>query len=216
MNGTSVSGKKLRLIYLEERGKTDLIKMILSVGGQCYEDIQIKPTEWTAFSPYMPFEQLPVLLVNDEFKLAQPTVICRYLARLLRLSGSNEEESIACDMIVEQLRELIDFSIQILQERNDPVRRQMLYAEFASSLLPRTLNGYERILSLSRSKFIVGNQLSWADLALVNGWEWLDELCRPVLNKYQMVRAHNEYIRSLAPVAAWLKATKPLSLTKNV
>jgi glutathione S-transferase len=215
MNG-STSAKKLRLIYLEERGKTDLIKMILAVGGQQYEDIQIKPTEWAAFSPYMPFEQLPVLLVNEELKLAQPTIICRYLARLLRLSGATEDDSITCDMVVEQLRELIDFSIQILQERNDPMRRQLLLAEFLTSLLPRTLNGYERILSLNRSKFISGSQLTWADLALVNGWEWLDELCRPVLNKFPLVRAHNEFVRSLGPVAVWLKSTKPLSLTKNV
>ena len=211
----SSSIPKLKLIYFEDRGKTDLIKLILSLANQPYEDIQIKPTEWSQYKPYMPFEQVPVLVVNDTNMIAQPMIICRYLAQLFRLNGSSDLESIMCDMVVEQLREVIDYSVQIVQEY-DLAKRSILVNNFMNNLLPKTLNGYEKMLSLNRNKFIVGNQLTWADLALVNGWEWLDEICGSVLRQYQLVKAHNEFVRSVKAVSDWFKSQKPLRVAKNV
>ena len=230
MNGFSnnVPTRHLKLVYAESRGKVDLIKLILSVANAAYEDVQIKPTEWNAFAQYMPFEQLPVLLVDEHLKLAQPTVICRFLSRVYQLDGrADTDDSIMCDMIVEQLRELVDLAIQIgrpvtTPSENERVRpRQELLSELVNSLLPRTLSGYEKILGLnSRNKFIVGEKLTWADLALVNGWQWLEDMlgagCGSLLSRYQLVRMHNEFVRGLVPVAAWFKTAKPLSFTKNV
>ena len=44
---------KFKLIYFEDRGKADLIKMLLYLGKHSYEDIQIKQAEWTYYKRYV-------------------------------------------------------------------------------------------------------------------------------------------------------------------
>jgi len=59
-NTNSNSSYKFKLIYFEDRGKADLIKLLFYLGKQEYEDVQIKQTDWNNFKTFMPFEQLPV------------------------------------------------------------------------------------------------------------------------------------------------------------
>jgi glutathione S-transferase len=208
---------KLKLLYIEDRGKTDLIRLILSYANQDYESVRIKTTEWSQYKPYMPFEQLPVLVVDDSLKISQPIVICRFLAKCFQLNGLNDFESIQCDMVVEQLREIIDlFTLQIIHEY-DLNKKNKSLQQFMTDILPKTLNGFQKMLTMNHCKFIVGKQVTWADLALVNAWEWLDEIFRPViLNQYPMIKNHNEFIRSIKPVGDWFKTQKPLRVSKNV
>jgi glutathione S-transferase len=65
-------------------------------------------------------------------------------------------------------------------------------------------------------KFIVGNSLTWADLALVNGWEWLDDISKQLVLSYSIIRNHNEFIKSLPKVSQWFKSQKPLTVFKRV
>lgn len=116
-------------------------------------------------------------------------------------------------MINEQLKDCTDHTIRHLQEF-DHVRKVQQLNRFKTELLPRALNGYEKLLSLSPSKFLVGNTLTWADLALVNAWEWLDDQCKPVLGYYPLVKNHNDFVRSIPKVAEWLKEQKPLRVFK--
>ena len=216
-NGTNGTKKsyKYKLIYFEDRGKADLVKLLLYLSKQEYEDIQIKQVDWNHYKAFMPFEQLPVLIINDECKLAQTNTICRFLAAQFNLNGDNELENVMCDMIVEQLRECGDLAFLIIQEI-DSVRRHVLMNKFVNDLLPKTLAGYEKILSKNSNKYIVGNHLTWADLALVNGWEWLDDACKKIINLYPLVKSHNEFIRSIPEVGEWLKLQKPLRVLKKL
>ena len=206
---------KFKLIYFEDRGKADLIKLMLHLGKQTYEEIQIKQTEWNYYRSFMPFEQVPVLILNDEHKIAQMNTICRFLANRFQLSGKTEIESITCDMIVEQLRECGDHALQAMNE-TDHAKRIQLTNRFLNETLVQTLVGYEKMLSQNSTKYIVGDGLTWADLALVNGWEWLDHASRKIMANYPLVRSHESFIRTIPEVADWLKKQKPLTVLKKV
>ncbi|CAF0769074.1 unnamed protein product [Brachionus calyciflorus] len=205
---------RCKLIYFEDRGKADLIKLLFAYTGKTYEDVQIKPSDWNFYKSFMPFEQLPVLVVNEGLKIAQAITIARYLANKFNLTGSNDNESILCDMVVEQLRECGDNASLIIQEI-DINKRNLLSQKFLSDILPKTLNGFEKMLSVNSGRFIVGNKITWADLALVNSLEWLDELSKQVLKNYPFVKTHNEYIRNIPQVNEWFKLQKPLRVFKK-
>ena len=116
-------------------------------------------------------------------------------------------------MINEQLKDCVDHTVKSLQEM-DIVKKNQQLTRFQTETLPRALNGYEKLLSLNSNKFIVGNSLTWADLALVNAWEWLDDQCKALLNLYPLVQSHNEFMRSIPKVAEWLREQKPLRVFK--
>ncbi len=79
---------KFKLLYFEDRGSADLIKLIFTIAEQNYESVQIKQSEWNAYKSFMPFEQLPVLIINDDIRIAQTNTICRFLANLFNLEGN--------------------------------------------------------------------------------------------------------------------------------
>ena len=163
----------------------------------------------------MPFEQLPVLIINDDYKLAQANTICRFLANIFKLNGKSEIENISCDMIVEQLKECADVALHAMSEINQ-IKKIQMSNKFMMDILPKTLNGFEKILSQNSGKYIVGNSLTVADLALINGWEWLDHASRQVLESYHLVKCHESFIRSIPEVSQWLKKQKPLTVLKKV
>ncbi len=204
---------RFKLLYFEDRGSADLIKLLFSISKQSYEPVQIKLSEWNVYRTFMPFEQLPVLVLNDTIRIAQTNTICRFLAGKFNLNGSNEIEAVQCDMVNEQLKDCIDHTARNLQEKDSSKKHQQMQ-HFTGVILPKTLNGYEKMLSLNSSSFIVGDSLSWADLALVNAWEWLDENSRRLLDQYPLVKRHNEFIRTLPKVSEALKELKPLRVFK--
>nr|AYN44501.1 glutathione S-transferase S5 [Brachionus rotundiformis] len=205
---------RFKLMYLEDRGKADLIKLLFAYLNQTYEDFRIKPTEWNYYKSFMPFEQLPVLLVDDTVQIAQATTIGRFLAKKFNLQGKDDIESTLCDMVIEQIRECGDFATQIIQEI-DSNKKKILNQKYLGEILPRTLGGFEKMLNLNGSSCIVGNQLTWADLALTNSLAWLDEFSARLLQNYPLVKRHNEYIMSIPSVNEWFKSQKPLSVYKK-
>jgi glutathione S-transferase len=78
---------KFKLLYFEDRGTADLVRLIFAVAQHQYEAVKIKQSEWNHFRMFMPFEQLPVLLLNDEIRIAQTNSICRFLASYFNMSG---------------------------------------------------------------------------------------------------------------------------------
>jgi glutathione S-transferase len=206
---------KFKLIYFDDRGPADLIKLILSLNDQQYENIQIKNSEWNNYKQFMPFEQLPVLIVNDLFKLAQTNSICRYLSKIFNLNGANEIESAMCDMVLEQIRECFEQASQS-QNELDLNKRFQSANKFLNETLPKTLDGFQKMLGLNNDKFLVGNQMTCADLALINSWEWMDDVSKSVLNYYPLVKNHNECMRKMPKISEFYKSQKPLRVLKNV
>ena len=214
----SNANAKYKLIYSEDRGKADIIKLLFAYVKQPYEDVQIKSSDWLAYKAFMPFEQLPVLIVNDgELKLAQVSTICRFLAKRFQLDGANETENIVCDMVSEQLKECADQMSSALQNADSAQKKSAQMSRLLNETLPRTLAGYEKMLNMNNSRFVVGQQLTWADLAIVNAWDWMgDEVRMTHFVKYPLVKKHYEFIRSIAEVEHWFKHQKPLMVIRKV
>jgi glutathione S-transferase len=206
---------RFKLIYSEDRGKADLIKLIFSIKNQIYEDIKIKQADQNFYNNYMPFEELPVLIIDDEFKIAEVNSICRFLAKYFDLDGDNEIEKVMCDMVVERLKECADQYTLI--HLNDSLQNNALLHRFLNETLTKTLNGYEKMMNINfKSKFIVGNKITWADLAIVNSWEWLDENCKQLINRYLLVKRHYDFIRNTKEINEWFNKQKPLRVFKKI
>lgn len=82
------------------------------------------------------------------------------------------------------------------------------------------MDGLEKLICLNEtSKYVVGAKLTWADLAMVNACEWLlngNSNRALIANRFPLVKAHNEFVRSLPTVQEWFSNQKPLGRVKNV
>lgn len=98
----------------------------------------------------------------------------------------------------------------------DLVKKDQLKNKFLNEILPKTLNGFEKMLGLNRGKFIVGKTLTYADLGLVNAWEWLDDNSKQILNQYPLVKSHDCFIRTIPCVGEYFHKLKPLNRIRRV
>ena len=206
-----------RLIHFNERENVDLIKLMFYFSEQKYEDIQIKLSEWNFYRTWVPFEKLPVLVVDNEYALVNSNTICRFLAKKFKLIGSTDYEQFTSDMVVEQLRKCGENVKEILLE-TDSSKHSNMENKYINDLLPKTFGELERLLKLNKPKgnFLLGNQLTWADLAIVSGLEWLDDDAKSLLKRYPLLTNHIDFLQSQPKINTWLSQQMPLRVNKII
>ncbi|XP_011499921.1 PREDICTED: glutathione S-transferase-like [Ceratosolen solmsi marchali] len=100
-----------KLYYFNVTGLAEPIRYILHYCGIKFDDIRFNDfEEWKVkYKKEMPMEQVPVLEI-DGVRYHQHKSICRYIGRKFKLCGSNEEESLKIDALVDDIDDIrIDF-----------------------------------------------------------------------------------------------------------
>jgi glutathione S-transferase len=147
--------------------------------------------------------------------IAQSNSIVRFVANRLGLAGRNDIERAHSDMIMEQIRDVFDslIGVYILKEDNPDkkIRLEKIIAETA----PDRFKAIQNILEANKdgNGFLVGNQVSCADLALINVYDWLRERKGEVLAKLPALQQHEAKIRSLPQLTEYLKKNDSVRLT---
>ena len=64
--GYSCSEAEYKLSYFDLRGRGEFIRFIFAAANQKYQDNRISLTEWNNFKSKTPFNQLPILEIQQE------------------------------------------------------------------------------------------------------------------------------------------------------
>ncbi|KZS14637.1 Glutathione S-transferase A4 [Daphnia magna] len=154
---------KLRYFNNPRRGRAELARLILHQAGVEFEDIRFPHSEWPAIKPSTPFGQVPVLEVDGQV-LAQSNTIARYLARKYGLAGKNDWEQALADMYADNINDLLNAAVPPFMEK-DPVKQKEMYEKFMAETIANHVVLIEKQLKKNNTGYLVGNDLTWADLA---------------------------------------------------
>lgn len=74
---------KYRLVYFHARARAELIRLAFAAADVPFEDVRVSYAEFKEMKARreLPFEQLPLLEVAGEIRLAQSMTIARFVAR---------------------------------------------------------------------------------------------------------------------------------------
>eukprot|EP00095_Tigriopus_kingsejongensis_P008607 maker-scaffold460_size165339-snap-gene-0.28 protein:Tk08607 transcript:maker-scaffold460_size165339-snap-gene-0.28-mRNA-1 annotation:"glutathione s-transferase" len=155
---------KIKLVYFPVRGRGELIRLILKVGGLEYEEDLVTYAQWPAKKPATPFRSLPVLYYKGE-EIGQSVAIARFLAKKAKLAGDNEIEKAHADAIVDFVVEAMTkfTEIKLAKDEAEKLRKA---EEFTATFFPQFLPATEEFLNKKGGKHFTGNKLSYADLAV--------------------------------------------------
>lgn len=195
---------KYTLCYFNFRARAELARLLFALAGVEYEDERQIPQEWLNKKPSTPFGQLPVLYV-DGVQLCQSHTIARYLARSFGYAGKTDLDQAKADMIIDCVDDMLRPIMPAYREKNEQKKAAMRrnYEE----QLPVFMEMMEKLLESNpdSDKYFVGDDLTWADLSVMNSWYWIPGFgVIPPLENYPKLKAHKERIESIPRIADWM------------
>ena len=161
------SNQEFKLIYFNLRGRGEVARLIFTYAGQNFEDCRIKSANWPEFKLTTPTGKLPILEIKDEsnnvVRLCQSRAICRYLANKFNLAGKTDLEKAKVDEYVDQINDEMDQLGRVNMDIHDPDEKVKEFQKVLTTIVPLNLKYFENILSNSKSGYLVGDSLTWAE-----------------------------------------------------
>jgi len=154
----------MKFTYFDAKGRGELSRLILAHGKIPYEDRRVSMEEWPALKPKMPLNVMPVLEYDGE-TISQSKTIARFLAKEVGIDGKTHVEQAKADMIVDCVKDIEDARYTWVFQQ-DPSIREKNKTKFEKETLPKFLHQMMMLLQQSSGKFMVGDELTWADIAL--------------------------------------------------
>ena len=99
----------LKLIYFKMRALAEAPQMLMKFADLNYEYLMswdYFDDDWEMVKPTIPFQQLPILVVDDEHQIAQSTSIMRFLQRIAGMEPQDPVVAAKADAILESAQEL--------------------------------------------------------------------------------------------------------------
>jgi len=166
-----------KLRYFGIRGRGEEIRLIFAAAGVAFEDERIPKEEWATVKPTTPWGQIPVLEVDGK-PLSQSVTICRYLARKFKLNGADEWESTKCEEHVDANVDLFNEFVRFYFEA-DEARKAKAKETFVGTSVPNYLKKLQAFKEANGGDFLVGKQLTWADIYIADKLDRLLGFIKP-------------------------------------
>ncbi|CAI9617108.1 unnamed protein product [Staurois parvus] len=210
---------KPKLHYFDGRGRMESIRWLLTAAGIEFDEVFLETREqYEALlkERALLFDQVPMVEM-DGMKLVQSRAIMQYIAAKYDLYGKNLKERLLIDMYVGGTTDLLE--ILIPHAFFSPEDKQKHITIIEQKAKERYFPVYEKILKDHGGKFLVGNQLSWADIQLLEAILMVEEKCACILSDFPGLKEFKQRISEIPTIKAFLQPgskRKPVSGDKYV
>ncbi|XP_004410759.1 PREDICTED: LOW QUALITY PROTEIN: glutathione S-transferase-like [Odobenus rosmarus divergens] len=196
---------KPKLHHFNGRGRMESIRWLLAAAGVEFEEGLFETRE--EFEKLIQggtlmYEQVPMVEING-MNLVETRAILRYLAAKYDLYGRNLQEQAWIDIYVEGLKDLSDmimfFPLSL------PGEKKMNLEDILERATTRFFPVYEKALRDHGQDFLVGDQLSWADIQLPEVNLMAEEGKPSVLAGFPLLQEFKARIATIPTVCKFLQ-----------
>ncbi|XP_067278491.1 glutathione S-transferase 3-like [Pseudorasbora parva] len=204
-----MSGKVV-LHYFNGRGKMESVRWLLAAAGVEFEEVFLTKREHydkLLKDGALMFQQVPLVEI-DGMQLVQSRAIMNYISEKYNLCGKDLKERALIDMYTEGLIDLMELMMKVLFIQPEDKQKQL--SDIEQKAKERYLPVFEK--GLANSNFLVGNQLSRADVHLLEASLMLQELFPTILATFPKIQAFQEKMKALPRISKFLQpgsARKP-------
>jgi len=186
--------------------------MIFAIAGVPFEDkrfeleAHFKCPEWDLVKHdrnFSPFQQLPVLFIDDGEPIAQSQVIGRHLARKFGLLGKTELEQLRIESLNDYLTD-IDHSFYAATGHGMPKEEDL--RKWQTETLPGMLAKLEAFTKAHGAGWVIGDSISYADARLHCIFShWQLELSHATFDAAPTIRDLIKKFEQYPAIAAWIQ-----------
>ncbi|CAH1366946.1 unnamed protein product [Tenebrio molitor] len=192
-----------KLTYFELEALAEPIRFLLNYGGIEFEDARFDFENWPQIKPNMPFGQVPILQHNG--KVAHQSVaIARYVAKKVKLVGSDDWEDLEIDGVVDTVNDLRQ-KIALYSYEVDDIIRESRKEPLFKETIPYYLQRLDAIVKTNNGYLAVG-KLTWADLYFVALLKYLNYMCgaNDIIADYPNLVALKNTVMEIPAIKAWV------------
>ncbi|XP_027708784.1 glutathione S-transferase-like isoform X1 [Vombatus ursinus] len=204
-----IMAAKPKLYYFDGRGRMESVRWLLAAAGVEYEEVLFQTAEDfknLIKSGKLMYDQVPMVEM-DGMSIVQTRAILKYIATKYNLYGKDLKERAIIDMYVEGMRDLNDmimffpFSL--------PEEKQKILNYILERATQRFFPVYEKALKDHGKNYLVGNQLSWADVQLLEVILMVEELKSDILSAFPKLQEFKARVSKLPNIQKFLQPGSP-------
>ncbi|XP_008116178.1 glutathione S-transferase [Anolis carolinensis] len=202
---------KPKLHYFNGRGRMETIRWLLSAAGIEFEEqfIQSKADlEKLKKDGLLLFQQVPMVEI-DGMKLVQSRAILNYIAEKYNLCGKDIKQRALIDMYSEGAFDLCEMIMMLPWKYPDLKEREKETSAVLEKATGRYFPVFEKVLKDHGQDFLVGNQLSRADIQVLESILATEELKADVLSKFPLLKAFKTRISNIPNIKKFLQPGSP-------
>ena len=204
----------LKLTYFDIRGRGELIRLILNYGQIKFEDKRISFEEFPELKESFPFGHLPVFYVNGK-PIAESMAIARYAAKLSGLTFNDNFKNAQVDMFLYAVVDIFEKFVEIIYLTKNEDDKENKKKKLLEETVPKFFNAFKK---MKKGKFLVGNDISIADIALFNVFyvfqQKIQELDN-VLVAYPEIKEIVDNVSELPQLKHYLESSTEGTTTEN-
>uniref|UniRef100_A0A7N5KBL2 glutathione transferase n=1 Tax=Ailuropoda melanoleuca TaxID=9646 RepID=A0A7N5KBL2_AILME len=200
---------KPKLHYFNGRGRMETIRWLLAAAGVEFDEQYIESKEdlkKLKSDGWLLFQQVPMVEI-DGMKLVQVRAILNYFATKYNLYGKDVKERALIDMYCEGTMDLNE-TIMVLPFKPADVKEKEL-AEILEKASTRYFPAYEKVLKEHGQDFLVGKQLSRADVQLLETILMVEELNAGILSTFPLLKTFKARISNIPTIKKFLQPGSP-------
>jgi len=197
-----------RLTYFDGTGRAETCRMVLAYAGVPFEDRRIDQDQWKKMKAETPWGSLPILEYDGQV-IGQSKAVSRFAARQVGLAGKTPIEAAIADSTVDTISEIFDGFVPIMFA-SEKQKKDMIKSWNEKTLTPQVAN-LEKLLKNNKGgiNYLVGDQVTWADLHYFNAFENILKVCPTALKSAPKLNALFSKIKDLDKIKAHV-ATRPV------
>ena len=215
---------KLTLTYFKIGGRAEAIRLTAAAGKVAFTNKTISFQEFATMKDSFPLGEIPTLEIEmpsgETSTITQSVAILRYFGKRAGLYPTDEILAMKVDSIVDICEDLIATLTQTVkgakktnistsdwtQDEKIAIRQR-----WVENHLPRYLGTIEADLKASKSGWIVGENVTIADIQLYAKLKWiksgvLDGIPPKVLDEYPACVALMEKVKTVDGIKQWMES----------
>ncbi|XP_013808721.2 glutathione S-transferase-like isoform X1 [Apteryx mantelli] len=199
-----MSGKP-KLHYFNGRGRMESIRWLLAAAGVEFDECFLETRDdllKLQKSGALLFQQVPMVEI-DGMKMVQTRAIGNYIAAKYNLYGKDLKERALIDMYVEAIIDLDELLMMYALQPAD--KKEQYLANIVDKATNRYFPVYEKVLKDQGQDFLVGNQLSRADVQLLEALLMAEEYKSDILAKFPLLQSFKARISNVPTIKKFLQ-----------
>ncbi|NXB37907.1 GSTA1 transferase, partial [Eulacestoma nigropectus] len=194
-----------KLHYINGRGRMEPIRWLLAAAGVEFEESYLeKKEDLTKLQKNgsLLFQQVPMVEI-DGMKLVQTRAIANYIAIKYNLYGKDLKERALIDMYVEGMFDLNELLMGYGYQPAD--KKDQHFTNMMDKTKNRYFPAFEKVLKDHGKDFLVGNQLSRADVQLLEIILMAEEFKPDILAKFPLLQSFKARISNIPTIKKFLQ-----------